>query len=117
MKKTLEQRIREAVSKIGMVYFVRDDVAGNIKIGTAMNPLKRIQQLQTGSSVPLRLIAMTTGGRKEEVAFHAMWKKRRLAGEWFDDSDNAISENIYATSRYGGGFTIWPTDDNENPEE
>lgn len=102
-----EKKLREAVAKIGMVYVIRDDVNKRIKIGTALNPLTRLRNLQTGSSTPLRLMAMFPGGRQGEREFQKIWPDRRLAGEWFDDSDRAISKIIVYTSRTGGGIA-WP---------
>lgn len=102
-----EERVREAISKIGMVYMVRDDVNGRVKIGTSLNPLERLRALQTGSSVPLRLVAMWGGGRKAEQDVHAIWPQRRLAGEWFDDRDREISRII--VSSIGSSGIVWPS--------
>lgn len=102
-----EARLREAVAKIGMVYVVRDDANSRIKIGTALNPLARLRDLQTGSSVPLHLIAMFAGGRKSERSFQETWAMRRLQGEWFDDADREISRIILWTAQTGNGV-VWP---------
>jgi hypothetical protein len=102
-----EAKVREAVAKIGMVYVVRDDVNKRVKIGTALNPLSRLRDLQTGSSVRLRLIAMFPGGRKAEQEFQKIWPDRRLGGEWFDDRDGEVSRIILYTAGTGGGIK-WP---------
>lgn len=103
-----EQKVREAVAKIGMVYFVRDDTNGRIKIGTALNPLSRLRDLQTGSSVPLRLLGIYPGGREAEQASHLTRASRRLAGEWFDDRDREISRILLWTVRTGSTGIVWP---------
>lgn len=101
-----EAKLREAEAKIGMVYFVRDDINERIKIGTTLNPLQRLRDLQTGSSFRLRLMAMCGGGRKAERNFHETWASRRLTGEWFDDSDREISRIVLWS--FGSEGIIWP---------
>ncbi|WP_439364245.1 GIY-YIG nuclease family protein [Bradyrhizobium sp. DASA03005] len=101
-----EEKLRDATAKIGMVYFVRDDINQRIKIGTALNPLERLRALQTGSSVRLRLMAMCGGGRKTERQFHETWTARRLQGEWFDDRDREITRILLWTFR--GDGIVWP---------
>jgi hypothetical protein len=102
-----EAKLREATAKIGMVYFVRDDTNGRIKIGTSLNPLDRLRELQTGSSFRLRLMAMTGGGRKSERHLHETFADRRIAGEWFDDRDREITRMVlWALS--GDNSIIWP---------
>lgn len=63
-----EEKLREATAKIGMVYFVRDDINQRIKIGTALNPLERLRALQTGSSVRLRLMASVAAGARPSAS-------------------------------------------------
>lgn len=103
-----ESKVRDAVAKIGMVYVLRDDANGRVKIGTALNPLSRMRDLQTGSSTRLRLLAMMAGGRKVEQEFHALWSERRLAGEWFDDRDRKISRIILWACGTGNDSIVWP---------
>jgi hypothetical protein len=103
-----ERKLREAVAKIGMVYFVRDDANGRIKISTALNPLARLRDLQTGSSVPLRLLGMYPGGREAEQSAHQTWASRRLAGEWFDDRDREISRILLWVVRTSSTGIVWP---------
>ena len=101
-----ENKLREANAKIGMVYFVRDDINQRIKIGTSLNPLERLRALQIGSSIRLRLMAMCGGGRKAEQDFHKTWAARRLQGEWFDDSDREITRVVLWAFR--GDGIVWP---------
>lgn len=101
-----ETKLREAVAKIGMVYVLRDDANGRVKIGTALNPLARLRNLQTGSSTRLRLVAIMPGGRAGERALHDIWPERRLSGEWFDDQDRTISRVILWSIRSEGA--VWP---------
>ena len=90
-----------------MVYFVRDDVNGRIKIGSSLNPLDRLRDVQTGSSFRLRLMAMCPGGRKSERHLQETFASRLIAGEWFDDRDREITRMIlWAFS--GDNAIIWP---------
>lgn len=107
----LIEKISAATAKIGMVYFIRDDVNNRIKIGTSINPVGRLRDLQTGSSVRLRLMAMTAGGRKSEAINHEIFAQWRLAGEWFDDSNRQITRILLASLSKDGSF--WP--DSEEP--
>lgn len=106
-----EEKLREAAAKVGMVYFIRDDAAGRIKIGTSMNPLGRLRELQTGSGARLRLMSISPGGREAERSYHSTFAERRLIGEWFDDSDRWISQILIAS--IGNQSAMWP--DSEEP--
>lgn len=107
----LIEKVSAATAKIGMVYFIRDDVNNRIKIGTSINPIGRLRNLQTGSSVRLRLMAMAAGGRKSEAINHEIFAQYRLAGEWFDDSNRQITRILLASLSKDGSF--WP--DSEEP--
>jgi hypothetical protein len=102
-----EQKVRDAVAKIGTVYVLRDDANARVKIGTALNPLMRMRDLQTGSSNRLRLIAMLPGGRRAERDLQNIWPERRIGGEWFDDRDRLISRIIIWSAQTGNGI-VWP---------
>lgn len=64
------------------VYFIQDgDV---IKIGRAVHPMERLQNLQTGHSNPLRLIAAIPTHASLEAAIHQRFAHLRSSnGEWF----------------------------------
>jgi hypothetical protein len=79
-----------------VIYFLkekRDD--GLIKIGYAKNDLKgRISDLQTGNSVPLKLLGVIPEGtRRDEHKLHKKfwharsWITRGGTGEWFEPVD------------------------------
>lgn len=63
------------------VYFVRG--ADLVKIGHARDVRERISTLQTGSPVPLVLLAMAHGGFLEERDYHHRFRAHRAHGEWF----------------------------------
>ena len=77
-----------------------------IKIGTSINSLDRLGELQTDSSMPLSLMAMCGGGRKTEREFHETWGDRRIAGEWFNDNDREITRCVLSAFCRSG--IVWP---------
>lgn len=70
-------------SRTGAVYFIESVGLERIKIGFAGEPEKRLRQLQTGSSSPLRLIGCIPGGQHLEAKLHNDFAHLRLDGEWF----------------------------------
>jgi hypothetical protein len=96
----------KAIAEFGAVYGIRDDVARRIKIGHSVDILRRIVQLQTGSSNRLRVVTFFAGTRDHEQAIHECFEDRRLGGEWFDDSDGLVTDCFVEMARkYGKGFT------------
>lgn len=63
------------------VYFA--DAGGQIKIGWSRKVGARLAQLQTGSAVPIKLLATTPGGLALERRLHKQFHHLRLSGEWF----------------------------------
>lgn len=64
------------------VYFIGGNVGG-VKIGVAVDPIERLKVLQTGSPVPLNILASTDGGRELETEYHRQFADYRMHGEWF----------------------------------
>lgn len=61
-----------------MIYFIRENHAGAIKIGyTEKAPEQRLRELQTGSPNKLYLIATMPGEKKDEAILHP-YKKFRI---------------------------------------
>lgn len=71
------------------VYFIRNEVTRNVKIGHAKDPEYRLRLLQQGNDCRLTLVAVVVGGPSVELQFHTKWHEYRLydegtAGqEWF----------------------------------
>jgi hypothetical protein len=74
-----------------MIYFIGSDI-GAIKIGRAIRPKVRLRQLQSGSPIPLMILATTPGGVDEEKAYHDRFRKQRIRGEWFERSAELLAE-------------------------
>lgn len=69
---------------IRWVYLIGSPVVRSVKIGVAKDPDARLNELRTGSLVPLQLIWKTRGGRALESELHQYFAPYRTHGEWFD---------------------------------
>ncbi len=77
-------RRTEPRPRSGGVYFVQAGEGGPIKIGVASNVRERLQTLQTGSAVVLRLLGVAYDATApEEAALHERFAAHRIRGEWF----------------------------------
>jgi hypothetical protein len=65
------------------VYFIKDLVTGNIKIGKAINPAKRLKSLQTGNANKLVIVTTQVGGEELENELHRRFATSHISGEWF----------------------------------
>lgn len=65
------------------VYFIECGENGPIKIGHAVHPMARLENLQIGCPYELRLIRTLAGGRYREFRIHTKFKAIRIRGEWF----------------------------------
>lgn len=71
---------------------------GYYKIGVSKNPQKRIRELKTGNSSPLKLVSSyeTEIANKIEKILHRRFSHLSKEGEWFDlsisDDVNFINE-------------------------
>ncbi|MFG2629960.1 GIY-YIG nuclease family protein [Streptomyces sp. NPDC048473] len=66
------------------VYLIGSPESPLVKIGWSDNPERRLRDLQTGSPVPLQLLALFEGGAVIEAALHRQLADKRRHGEWFD---------------------------------
>lgn len=74
--------LADAVDEPGDCYFIGGDV-GPIKIGHSIDTRSRLQTLQNGSPIRLRMYASRAGGELREGAYHFQFANDRLHGEWF----------------------------------
>jgi phage regulator Rha-like protein len=70
------------------VYAIRETETGRIKLGIARNPHQRLQQLQTGNSQRLQLVAYRKASNffADEHVLHDAASQYRIRGEWFTAS-------------------------------
>lgn len=66
------------------VYLIGSPDSPLVKIGWSDNPKRRLRNLQSGSPVPLRLLAVYEGGHYVEAELHRRFADKRVHGEWFD---------------------------------
>lgn len=77
-----------------------------MKLGFSADPEKRVKQLQTGSSLPLKLFHTEEVDdlrvKVAERALHKIVGMRRISGEWFDMSvEDAKFEVIHVRMLQG----------------
>lgn len=70
------------------VYVIGSPVVRPVKIGVSDDPEARLDDLQTGSPVPLVLLWQVHGGQRLEAALHERFAAVRTHGEWFDFGDD-----------------------------
>jgi predicted GIY-YIG superfamily endonuclease len=73
------------------VYAIYCPNKNEVKIGYATDPLKRLSQLQTGTTDRLDLLYTFVGGLVEEKKIHERLKSHRISGEWFKYNSHVIA--------------------------
>lgn len=91
-----------------MIYFVEAVGVGNIKIGfTGADDVQfRIDQLQTGCPVPLRLLNAVPGTEQDEKDLHRRFAANRVHGEWFKPAPELLALIAPAEQRECGGVQV-----------
>jgi hypothetical protein len=92
-----KERIRAeeaARAEVSVVYFVRRESDGLIKIGTSRSVAKRLVSIKRKHG-PLMLIATAGGDHKRETEFHRKFAGLRVEGEWFRP-ELPLLECVYA---------------------
>lgn len=84
-------RLATLETKRSFVYFIGDPAVA-IKIGTTQSVAMRLRYLQTGSPIPLRVLATHPGSEGIEQAYHSRFRDYRLHGEWFLPHPNILRE-------------------------
>ena len=78
-----EPKSEETKSKEGFVYYIQEEMDGNIKIGWSEDPIKRLQQHQTSNSRELRMLVYVKGSPDYEKEIHRKFQTSKTTGEWF----------------------------------
>lgn len=92
---------------VGYVYFILSEHSKTVKIGYSSTPEKRLDSLQTGSPVQLKLIGKLQATKSDEASFHARYQKYRTHGEWFalpQDEVDAIVRDYGVGQRLSSRF-------------
>lgn len=75
-----------------LVYFIeQSDEDGSVKIGSGVDPHKRLRSLQVGNRAPLVLLGSVFGGAPLERLVHLVFREERLRGEWFRASRRLLT--------------------------
>jgi len=69
--------------KEGFVYYIQEELDGNIKIGWSDDPIKRLSQHQTSNSRELRMLVYVKGSQEDEREIHRKFQNTKTQGEWF----------------------------------
>jgi hypothetical protein len=96
--------VAEQVAEHGAVYLIGTMVGGLVKIGTSLDPERRLSALQTAHPRSLRILSFIPGGRAIERGLHDLFSDLRVQREWFLDKECQISstfEELLALFRAG----------------
>lgn len=98
--------------KAGATYIVGALGQGVVKIGrTSGDPRDRLANLQTGSPVPLLLIATLPHSRWEDVLHHHYADQRQQQGEWFSLELADVAAIMRWACQAAGIAGEWPSDE------
>ena len=81
-RREASERARLIAEERSIVYYLRRESDGLIKIGFSTNYPSRLNTLRAEHG-PLRLLLATAGGRKEEDKAHLEFAALQVTGEWF----------------------------------
>lgn len=82
------------------IYFVEAVGFDLIKIGYARDIRERMRKLRPGCPAPLKLLGTEPGGAAEERAYHVLFIKHQVYGEWF----RRCPEIDFVVARLDAGF-------------
>ena len=100
------------------IYFIQETYTNKlrgesaVKIGIAVDPLRRIRELQTGNARRLHLL-MKIGPMSEKLAaaterkLHKRFKKWRLVGEWFEPCVIKMMQSHTNDIEYGTEIAVF----------
>jgi predicted GIY-YIG superfamily endonuclease len=74
---------KEPKTEEGFVYYIQEEMDGNIKIGWSNDPIKRLPQHQTSNSRELRMLVYVKGSQDYETEIHKKFQNFKTTGEWF----------------------------------
>jgi len=85
-------RRKRETKEATLVYFVRAQTVGLIKIGIAADPDQRLATLQVGSPDRLTLLGVIAppDAARTESDLHAAFHRERRHGEWFEPSPRLL---------------------------
>jgi hypothetical protein len=78
-----------------MIYFIRVNGTGPIKIGYTKDPERRLMNLQGSSPYPLAMIGLRKGTISDEKCLHNIYQKHRVSDggkEWYNPTKEILQE-------------------------
>ena len=73
-----------------MLYFFITEDYKYLKVGYSKNPQKRLQKLQTGSPLLLKILKVIPGSYESEAFFHQLLSPSKVHGEWFTLDEHSL---------------------------
>lgn len=74
-----------------MIYFIRDEASGHLKIGYAVDPWRRLSKIQSDTPARVDIVAIEDGGVDREAELHLQFSHARSRGEWFRPADDLVA--------------------------
>jgi hypothetical protein len=65
------------------VYFLVDEAEHVVKVGRTVDTVRRLKELQTGSSKTMRFLGWIPGGARAERMLHDALADHHVRGEWY----------------------------------
>jgi predicted GIY-YIG superfamily endonuclease len=78
-----EPKPTEPKKEVGFVYYIQEEMDGNIKIGFSDDPIKRLSQHQTSNPRELRMLVYVKGNKEDEKKIQKKFESLQTTGEWF----------------------------------
>lgn len=78
-----------------MIYFIRVNNNGPIKIGYTKDPERRLRDLQGANAFPLTMVGLRKGSRSDEKCLHNIYQRHRVSTggqEWYNPTKEILSE-------------------------
>jgi hypothetical protein len=90
----------------GWVYLIGAPFVPAVKIGWAVNPILRYDEISKRSPTPVALLTGRKGSLKDEQALHRKFKAYRYYGEWFRFEGEIVT--FHDELREKNGACPWP---------
>lgn len=104
-----ESQQRSLRNQIAHIYMVQcEGPGGPVKIGQAVDPPRRVSELQIGCPYALVLLASwpSADADTEERTLHEQFRKRRIRGEWFRPSETMLALARQARMSQAAGILL-----------
>ena len=71
------------------------ECGGYYKIGLSATPRVRCSSIQVGNPFPVTLIGVAEGSDYVEAEWHAVFRAKRVRGEWYALTDEDVSRILH----------------------